>query len=300
VSTDVLWLTKHHGLGNDFLVLLDDAEATSTGLTLDGVRSLAVRLCDRRRGIGADGLLYGCLAGVASLAGAPQHDRMVLFNGAPQHDRMVLFNADGSRAEMSGNGIRCFAQAVADERGIEQGTLVIATDAGLRTVELWPTDDPDTVMASVSMGPVTDIDAPPTWGAVACDPLRPVAHLSLGNPHSVVAVDDVHTIDLAALGGDVPDVNLEIVQAGPTGDAVTMRVHERGAGITEACGTGACATAVAAARWGLVDADVTEITVHMDGGSAKVRLDTPSGEVTLVGPATLIATIHVALSSDTL
>jgi len=286
VSTGVLWLTKHHGLGNDFLVLLDDPEATSMGLTLDAVQALAVRLCDRRRGIGADGLLYGRLAG------------QPLLDGAPQHDRMVLFNADGSRAEMSGNGIRCFAQAVADERGIERGTLVVSTDAGLRTVELWPTDDPDTVMASVSMGPVGAIDAPPTWRALGCDPLRPVAHLSLGNPHSVVAVDDVHSVDLAALGRDVPDVNLEIVQAGPTGDAVTMRVHERGAGITQACGTGACATAFAAAQWGLVDAGVTEITVHMDGGSAKVRLDTPPGEVTLVGPATLIATVHVALRPD--
>ncbi len=288
MNADGLWLTKHHGLGNDFLVLLDDADATSMGVTLEAVRSLAVRLCDRRRGIGADGLLYGRLAGEVSL------------DGEPQHDRMILFNADGSRAEMSGNGIRCFAQAVADERGIEAGTLVISTDAGLRTVELWPTDDPDTVMASVSMGPVTDIEAPSTWGALACDPLRPVAHLSLGNPHSVVAVDDVHAVDLAALGGDVPDVNLEIVQAGPTGDAVTMRVHERGAGITQACGTGACATAVAAARWGLVDVGIAEITVHMDGGSAKVRLDTPPGEVTLVGPATLIATVHVTLPSSTL
>ena len=286
MSGEGLWLTKHHGLGNDFLVLFDDAEVQAMGLTLDAVRALAVRLCDRRTGIGADGLLLGQLVGGVAL------------DGEIQHDRMVLFNADGSRAEMSGNGIRCFAQAVADERGIERGTLVVATDAGPRAVELWPTDDPGTVMASVSMGPVTTIAAPPTWAAVGCDPLRPVAHLSLGNPHSVVAVDDVHEVDLVALGTEVPDVNLEIVQAGPTRDAVTMRVHERGAGITQACGTGACATAVAAARWGLVDAGLTEITVHMDGGSAKVRLDTPPGQVTLVGPATLIATIHVTIPAD--
>ena len=260
-------LTKHHGLGNDFLVL-------AVGGVAGPVE--AVAWCDRRRGIGADGLL---LRGPA----------------VPGTDvTMILLNADGSRAEMSGNGIRCFAQAVAAERGLAPGTLTIATDAGVRTVEWWPTGDPATIMATVAMGPVRTIDAPAAWSALGCDPLRPVVHLSLGNPHTVVAVDDVRQVDLAALGAEVPDVNLEIVQAGPGTDAVTMRVHERGAGITQACGTGACAAAFAAAQWGLVDRGVSEIIVHMDGGSAKVRLDTPAGEVTLVGPATHIAAVDIS------
>lgn len=279
--TDHVRLTKHHGLGNDFLVWLDDAVTASSRL-LDDVREHAVRWCDRRRGIGADGLLYGILATEPT-------------DSADRHDRMILFNADGSRAEMSGNGIRCFAQAVAAHRAVREGTLVILTDAGVRPVELTPTDDPDTIMASVSMGPVTPIAAPGNWDALGCDPMRPVAHVSLGNPHSVVAVDDVHGVDLASLGAEVPDVNLEIVQAGPEPTGVTMRVHERGAGITMACGTGACATAHAAARWGLVDAGAREITVHMDGGDAKVRLDSPPGEVTLVGPATYVAAVDVQI-----
>ncbi len=282
MSTTSVRLTKHHGLGNDFLVWLDD-DLPGQDLLLDVVRDLAVRLCDRRRGIGADGLLYGEMWGGVEV------------DGQVRHDRMVLFNADGSRAEMSGNGIRCFAQAVAEVRGQRDGTIVIHTDAGLRPVQITPTDDPDTILASVSMGPVSPIDAPSAWGSLGCDPMRPVAHVSLGNPHSVVAVDDVHEVDLAALGAEVPNVNLEIVQAGPEPDAVTMRVHERGAGITMACGTGACATAHAAARWGLVAAGTTEITVHMDGGDAKVRLDTPPGEVTLVGPATYVAAIDVQI-----
>lgn len=261
-------LTKHHGLANDFLVL---AEGDSAG------PAEAIAWCDRRRGIGADGLLV--------------HGPAVPGTDAT----MILWNADGSRAEMSGNGIRCFAQAVAATRGLREGTLTVSTDAGVRSVALWPTDDPATIMASVSMGPVRPLDAPATWAALECDPLRPVAHLSLGNPHSVVAVDDVRAVDLAALGAEVPDVNLEIVAPGPERDAVTMRVHERGAGITQACGTGACATAVAASRWGLVPPDVREITVHMDGGDAKVRLDTPAGEVTLVGPATHVATVLVPI-----
>jgi diaminopimelate epimerase len=121
-----------------------------------------------------------------------------------------------------------------------------------------------------------------------------VVHLSLGNPHSVVGVDDVGVVDLLGLGQIVPYVNLEIIEPGPEVDAITMRVHERGAGITEACGTGACAAAWAARQWGLVPAAAEEILVHMDGGDAKVRMHHPSeGRVTLVGPAQFIAEITV-------
>jgi diaminopimelate epimerase len=108
-----------------------------------------------------------------------------------------------------------------------------------------------------------------------------------------VAVDDVGAVDLLSIGQQVPSVNLEIVEPGPEPTAITMRVHERGAGITEACGTGACAAAWAAARWGIVAGD-GEITVHMDGGDAKVRLDQPQpGRVTLIGPATFVGTVQV-------
>jgi diaminopimelate epimerase len=270
-------LTKHHGLGNDFLVLILDAAARHRLAAPD----LARAICDRRRGIGADGLLL-----------AEQVDQ----DDTEADVGMTLFNADGSRAEMSGNGIRCLAQAWSAHVGLVEGVLRVRTDAGIRLVTVWPTDDSATIMASVAMGAVTALAAPENWAALACDALRPVAHLSLGNPHSVVAVDDVEQVDLAALGAEVPQVNLEIVHGGPQRDAITMRVHERGAGITEACGTGACAAAVAAARWGLVDRATTEITVHMVGGDAKVRLDDPvRGHVTLVGPATAVGTITVDL-----
>jgi diaminopimelate epimerase len=122
--------------------------------------------------------------------------------------------------------------------------------------------------------------------------MRPVMHLSLGNPHSVVAVDDVAAVGLRELGERVPHVNLEIVESGPERHEVTMRVHERGAGITEACGTGACATGWAARQWGLVDPTLEEIVVRMPGGDAKVRFDAPRiGEVTLIGPATYVGTV---------
>jgi diaminopimelate epimerase len=143
---------------------------------------------------------------------------------------------------------------------------------------------------------VSPIEAPSGWPDVAAHEHRPVAHLSLGNPHTVVAVEDVAAVDLRSVGQRVPDVNLEIVEPGPEASAITMRVHERGAGITEACGTGACAAAWAAAGWGLVEPAAGEITVHMDGGDARVRLDDPApGRVTLIGPATFVGTVEVEL-----
>ena len=206
-----LTLTKHHGLGNDFLVLFaDDGDAP-------GLPAIARRLCHRTRGIGADGLLVG----------SPEDG----FDA-----RMVLYNADGSRAEMSGNGIRCFAQAVAGRRG-DLATQRILTDAGPRTVELFATEDPFTIMAAVDMGEVADLPEPAGWAALGANPDRPVAHLGLGNPHTVVGVDDVLAVDLRALGERIPHVNLEIVEPGPERDAITMRVprarrrhHRRPAG----------------------------------------------------------------------
>lgn len=269
-----LTLTKHHGLGNDFLVAFDPG--------VEDLVELARRLCDRRRGLGADGLLIAEHAdGYAA--------------------RMTLYNADGSRAEMSGNGIRCFAQALAARRGDLTDQLIL-TDAGDRLVVLGVTDDPATITARVEMGDVSVLDEPAGWAALGCHPDRPVSHLSLGNPHSVVGVDEIAAVDLAELGSKVPHLNLEIVEPGPEPNAITMRVHERGAGITEACGTGACAAAYAARSWGLVARSAPDVVVHMDGGSALVSFadDAPERAV-LTGPATHVATIevHVEPSPET-
>jgi diaminopimelate epimerase len=272
-----LTLTKHQALGNDFLVVFHP--------NVDDLPALARQLCDRRRGIGADGLL-------------------VAENAEGFAARMTLYNADGSRAEMSGNGIRCFAQALAARRG-DMADQLILTDAGARLVVLSSTDDPATIEARVEMGDVSPLDAPQNWAVLGCNPDRPVAHLSLGNPHSVVGVDEVAAVDLAHLGSQVPQVNLEIIEPGPEPNAITMRVHERGAGITEACGTGACAAAYAALSWGLVAPDSGDgsgdrdgaVLVHMDGGTATVSFasDAPQRAV-LAGPATHIATIEVVLA----
>jgi len=244
-------LTKHHGLGNDFLVLLGDDEPGP---------ELARTLCDRRTGVGADGLLWG----------GPGPDGADL--------TMTLHNADGSRAEMSGNGIRCLAQAAAEGRT----TLTIATDAGPRRVDITDGPDQRTVLVRVDMGEVTPADAPDLrLGA------KDVLGAGVGNPHVVALYPDRAALDAAADGFAMTDRNVEFVVAGPGEDELTMRVVERGAGETQACGTGACAAAWAAHRWGLVG---ERVTVHMPGGSAEVEL---GQTVHLTGPSVYVAEIIV-------
>ena len=239
-------LTKHHGLGNDFLVLLD----------LDGTTpidaDLARRLCDRRRGVGADGLIR-VGPGVT----------------------MELLNADGSRAEISGNGIRCLVQAVAMDRGVDALDVDVATDGGVRRVRLRGD------VAQVDMGPATENDTSDGDGALK------VAGVKVGNENEVRLYDTRAELDAAADAAVAGVRNVEFVIAGPGPDELTLRVVERGVGETEACGSGACASAYAANRWGLVG---TNVTVHMPGGSTGVLL---GDTITLVGPVVYVATVEV-------
>lgn len=274
-------LSKHHGLGNDFLVL--DLARVPGGARASDWAATARRWCDRGSGVGADGLL---LLSVDEPTG-----------GDLERLRMVLHNADGSRAEMSGNGIRCLVQAAHRRLGGGDGTRYsVSTDAGERVASVLDGSATDCLAVEVDMGEVADLPEPSGWSALECHPDRPVRHLSLGNPHSVVGVDDVNVVDLARLGALVPHVNLEIVAPGPEPDAVTMRVHERGAGLTQACGTGACAVAEAAIAWGLVPGSTREVVVHMPGGDARVRLD--RRRATLIGPATYVGDVVVDLAVD--
>lgn len=295
-------LTKHHALGNDFLVLDLGQFATdpdiATHSTLDWP-ALARTWCDRRTGIGADGLL---------LLRVLDRSRLT----------MRLYNADGGLAEMSGNGIRCLAQAAYRKLSLDGASdeeangmtrlrrFDVETDAGRRVVELvdtmegrrpelaQPTNDmtaSNTMHFSVDMGIIEDLVAPDNWAELGCHEDRPVRHVSLGNPHSVVGVDDVDAVDLGVLGAKVPTVNLEIVEPGPETNAVTMRVHERGAGLTMACGTGACAAAEAALAWGLVPASASDVIVHMPGGDVTVAIDPVTRRATLTGPTTFVAEV---------
>jgi diaminopimelate epimerase len=195
---------------------------------------------------------------------------------------MTLHNADGSRAEMSGNGIRCLAQAVARSRGTDSVDLDVRTDAGHRHVEVRPAGE-RTVQVRVAMGAITEAPAPDlALGA------KDTLGASVGNPHVVALYPDRSSLDAAADAFAMTDRNVEFVVPGPAEDELTMRVVERGAGETQACGTGACAAAWAAHRWGLVG---ERVTVHMPGGSAQVEL---GDEVFLLGPAVLVADVEVA------
>jgi len=259
-------LAKLHATGNDFLVA--DAPAPDPAT----IRAL----CDRHRGVGADGLL-------------------VLGPGTDGADcTMTLYNADGSPAEMSGNGIRCLAWvATAQGLGTDR-TLVVDTTAGRRTVDLDRDATGHLRAATVDMGPVTfDPAAIPFSGPSALD-LEVTFHgvtyhgdaAGVGNPHLVLLVDDVGSARVTQHGPHLEHdprfpsgTNVEFVT--PVGrDALQMRVWERGVGETLSCGTGACAAAAVAHRRGLVD---DHVTVHVPGGDLDVTL---GATVRLGGPVT--------------
>lgn len=281
-------LTKHHGLGNDFLVHLTDDPSAFDDRAAWVER--AVRWCHRHHGVGADGLLVGLHGPAASGVDLV----------------MLLVNADGSIAEMSGNGIRCFAQAEALRRNQERGTLQIQTDGGLRTVEYAATPTSarhqGTIVANVDMGPAgpgpeVDPNRVPVYDgndyrALGLDAAKS-ATFDLGNPHLVLLVEDPDDIDLALAGphheSGYPDgMNVHFVAPTPgEADAMTMRVWERGAGITEACGTGATAVARAAHDWGLVG---ERVTIHMPGGDVEVAV---GDSMVLRGPSVFIAGVVV-------
>jgi diaminopimelate epimerase len=265
-------LTKHHGLGNDFLIAVEP--------TAELGPSDAIRWCDRRRGLGADGLIAAVPAGED-----------------PTSWTMSLWNADGSRAELSGNGLRCLGQALLLIRddGSPSKRFTVHTDAGPRPVEVVPDRSSDTYQVTVGMGTPVDGPAPYSGWADLGVEVREQAGVDVGNPHIVVLVDRPDEVDLERIGPIVEaaydgGVNVEVVQVADRA-SIRLRVWERGAGLTEACGTGACAAVVAATRWGLTD---TRVTVEMPGGSAVVEL--ADGALSLTGPATFVAVVEVERS----
>ncbi len=262
-------LTKHHGLGNDFLIAVEPKIEIGS----DDAR----RWCERRRGIGADGLI------VASRTGDD-----------PWGWTMSLWNADGSRAELSGNGLRCLGQALIlhYDDGTASPRYDITTDAGIRRVAVAPDRGSSTDQVTVEMGrPTTGPPPYPDWDLVGLQVQRQ-AGVDVGNPHVVTLVDRPDAIDLATIGPIVEGayaggVNVELIEIVDR-SRINLRVWERGAGLTEACGSGACAAAWAARTWDLVD---DRITVTMPGGDAIV--DLVDGAAYLTGPATFVAIIEI-------
>ena len=256
-------LTKHHALGNDFLVLLD------LSATIDVSPALARAACDRHTGVGADGLLHVSRSASANVA-------------------MVLYNADGGRAEMSGNGISCVAQAVVRTGVVPCDTVVVSTDAGIRSVRLSPTGDQYVHHARVDMGVAKVGDDEVEW---LDEHVIRAARVDIGNPHLVLHAPSLDLdFDLEARGLSINElvpegINVELVVPGPGDDELTMRVFERGVGLTEACGTGACAVAVASHQWGLSG---PRVTVRQPGGPAHVDV---GDTITMTVPVHHVATL---------
>ncbi len=256
-------LGKYHGLGNDFLVLIDlDGRSPVDGST---VRAL----CDRHRGVGADGL-------IRATTGDDRADVT-----------MELWNADGGRAETSGNGLRCLARALVDAGVLPGPGLTIATDAGLRRAVVEPEG---TVAVEMGAGRILQNRM---MSFHPKERVRDHRFVDMGNPHLVLAVETLAELDLEGLGSGLQRVlpggiNVEFVESGPGPDELTMRVWERGVGETQACGTGACAAAIALHDLKEVG---DRVTVHQRGGDAVV--DLTGGAVTLTGPAEFVATVEV-------
>lgn len=256
--------TKMHGLGNDFVIV----DGRDGDLAIGGTQARAIG--DRRRGVGFDQLL---ILEPAKDAAAD------LF--------MRILNPDGSEAEACGNGTRCVAARVMDELG--RDTLNIETVAGV----LATTTGADGLV-TVDMGPANlewrqiplAVEADTLHLDIENGPLRDPVAVNIGNPHMVFFVDDADAIDVAGLGPALEShllyperTNVEICSlSGP--DQLRMRVWERGAGITQACGSGACAAGVAAARRGLTG---RRVEIVLDGGPLSIEWR-EDGRVLMTGP----------------
>jgi diaminopimelate epimerase len=268
-----MMFVKYHGTGNDFIIL----DGMERGIFLSPGEVEA--LCRRHTGIGADGVIFACTSsGGMDVA-------------------MRIFNADGSEAEMCGNGIRCLAKFAYERMGIRKEKMMIETAAGVKPLRLTLVDDL-VKEVEVEMGlpefrsnDLPDADEPSRPGEVTIimedgEYISAVC-LSMGNPHCVIFVDDAANAPVNSMGPllerhkSFPNrTNVGFAQITEDG-RIVLRVWERGVGETQACGTGACAAAVAALHTGKA---VSPMEILLTGGALKIRID-DFGHVHMAGPA---------------
>ncbi|MFB7861467.1 diaminopimelate epimerase [Streptomyces sp. NPDC056069] len=275
-QTSPLAFLKGHGTENDFVIVPD------TENVIDLSPAAVARLCDRRAGIGADGVLH-VVRSAAHPEARPMADEAEWF--------MDYRNADGSVAEMCGNGVRVFARYLQHAGHVTAGEVSVATRGGVKRVHL-DKDGSVTVRMGKALLPEAGV-------TVTVDGRSwPARNVNMGNPHAVAFVDDLaHAGTLYDEPPYVPasvypdGVNIEFVaDRGPR--HVAMRVHERGAAETRSCGTGACAVAVATARRDGTDpaATGTPVTYTVDVlGGTLVITEHPDGEIEMTGPAVIVA-----------
>nr|WP_290223371.1 diaminopimelate epimerase [Trichocoleus desertorum] len=276
--------TKYHGLGNDF-ILIDNRASAEPRLTPEQ----AVKWCDRHFGIGADGVIF-------AMPGQDGNDYT-----------MRIFNSDGSEPEMCGNGIRCLAKFLVDleaaDANVSSASLLprsykIHTLAGVMTPKIEASGQ-----VTVDMGPphLLAAEIPTTLAAadqkVIAQPLEVVGQtwdvtcVSMGNPHCITFVENVAAIALETIGPKFEHhavfpqrTNTEFIEV-VRPDYLKMRVWERGAGITLACGTGACAVLVAGVLNGLCD---RRATIELPGGPLEIEWSELDQRVYMTGPAELV------------
>jgi diaminopimelate epimerase len=269
-------LLKYEALGNDFLIALDGAPF-AVDAEGEALASFARRICDRHRGVGADGLI---------VARSPRSGGDVA---------MELMNADGGRAETSGNGLRCFALALVDAGAVAGPEVAVETEGGPVRAEVGARSARGCAPVSVEMG-LAEVGPPEQ---VEGHDARSVV---IGNPHLVLLARSLEGVRIGEIGprlerGVPGGRNVEAVAPDGIG-GLELVVWERGAGLTEACGSGSCAAAAAARAAGLVGGHVP---VHNPGGTLVVdlagALEAP--EVTLSGPARRVARVEVEIEGAT-
>lgn len=249
-------IEKWEGLGNDFVVLDARGDAYVAGLSEDARAQIFRALCDRHRGIGADGVLL-----------VVESPRAVA--------KMLVYNADGSRPEMCGNGLRCVAGYLV-ARGAEEH-LNIDTEAGLKRCDVSVLDDGFSIR--VDMGPARDVGERDVLG-------QRLREINIGNPHAILFEAPSPGTDRDVLARQLEtsrdgNTNVEFARLTPSG--IELVVWERGVGYTQACGTGACATVFAACLEGRLPFDAPTV-VHLPGGDLSI-VASSDGAVEMRGPA---------------
>ena len=268
--------TKMHGLGNDYVYVNCFKE------TVENPAEVSIKVSDRHFGIGSDGLILIKPSDVADF-------------------RMDMFNADGSQAEMCGNGIRCVGKYVYDYGLTDKTSVSVETLAGIKYLD-FVVENGKVALVTVDMGEpefrsemipvVSDNETVVKETIHAAGKDWEMTCVSMGNPHCIVFIEEpVKDFPLEQVGPEFESherfpkrVNTEFIEVLDR-KTVNMRVWERGSGETMACGTGACASAVAAA---LVGHTEDEITLHLLGGDLQVRWDRANNRVYMTGPATVV------------
>lgn len=269
--------TKMHGISNDYIYI------NCMEVTPERLSELSIEMSDRHTGVGGDGIILICPSEIADF-------------------KMRIFNADGSEAKMCGNGSRCVGKYVYDYGLTDKNVVTLETLAGIKTLHLHVNKGKvDSV--TVDMGePVTSVrEIPVIYNYnnemmvnapvdTSCGVIEMTA-VSMGNPHGVVFVDSLDNVDVHGLGRELeihpmwPDrANIEFAQINSPSE-ITMRVWERGSGETMACGTGACATAVAAALTGRTG---DRVTVHLLGGDLEIYRNPDDSHIYMTGGATTV------------